>query len=313
MEVKSSELFPSPSAGWHLRRRFVKQRRSSIPVIPWQMCARRSPRRCAVKKRTKASRVGGGLGPYPCQLCLHPPPCPDLLDPSLGEPSGSADPKAGDWVLSCLWPAGAPSRVCRAVEQGSAGGSWGLSSRGCAICPPCKPSCCPGRATPGTSPPPPPKRRWLRGPCAAAPRTTQGPQGRGKGKGSSSPTLYICKSPAFNPDSPGSRAGWGVGGENNLRLKRQILPTTKGGSDREPRLQRRSRAARRPRKPLRAQRGAACPASPPPRPAAPPAGAPSGARLALFRRPRPALPGAPPTPPAAAASPPAPGAVRERQ
>lgn len=153
MEVKSSELFPSPSAGWHLRRRFVKQRRSSIPVIPWQMCARRSPRRCAVKKRTKASRVGGGLGPYPCQLCLHPPPCPDLLDASLGEPSGCADPKAGDWVLSCLWPAGAPSRVCRAVEQGSAGGSWGLSSRGCAICPPCKPSCCPGRATPGTSPP----------------------------------------------------------------------------------------------------------------------------------------------------------------
>lgn len=52
-----------------------------------------------------------------------------------------------------------------------------------------------------------PQRRWLRGPCAAGPGNTQGPQDRRKGEGSSSPALCICKPPGFNPAPPGSGGG----------------------------------------------------------------------------------------------------------
>lgn len=229
------------------------------------------PRKVRCEKKNKGEPGGWRFGAVPCQLCLHPPPCPDLLGLSLRAP-WEQRPDAG-WLGAAPPPASGRSRpwsrVCRAVEQGSAGGIAGTFLPGLG------PSVLP--ASPAAALAGPPQGSPRGGVCGVSvPRVHAPPKGRrAGGRASSSPALDIRKSPGFNPAPP---ASGGRGKKKNKwgekKIKRQIQQGKAGATrSRACRpLRRRGRAARRPRKPPRARRGAAHPAWPPPGPAAPPAG-----------------------------------------
>lgn len=96
MELKSSEVFLSPSAGWHVWGRFLTRWKSTIPVFPRQICSLRSPRRCAVEKE---QRQAGWMAVRGHTLPALPAPT-FLPKSSRFEPRGSRGTKPDGCCLS---------------------------------------------------------------------------------------------------------------------------------------------------------------------------------------------------------------------
>lgn len=95
MELKSSEVFLGPSAGWHFWGRFLTHWKSTIPVFPRQICSLRSPRRCAVEKE---QRQAGWMAVRGHTLPALSAPT-FLPKSSRFEPCGSRGTKPDGWCL----------------------------------------------------------------------------------------------------------------------------------------------------------------------------------------------------------------------